>query len=200
MAGNPSLRLIPNDTRNGKKRRGGMEDGAAVDALFSKSLPANFYGRKDPPPAPRHRPLKSRQDPESFSLPPPSPLDQQHIQEIIRLGRSLTKTTPAQLLYPSSLPTQAHMNVQRLKALSLSTKKEEQSIEDNHSASSSINDKEEEIEPPQPVGSLGSTLMEILQEGTEDLIKVPQQITAAPTQDVEEEEEIPEMTLDFEED
>ena len=83
----------------------------------------SFYKRRDPPPAPRHRPLRSKEDPESLQLPPPSPLDDHKIHEVIRLGRSLTKTRPEQLLYPSSLPSANFLNNRRLKDLSLTPKK-----------------------------------------------------------------------------
>lgn len=192
-----STRLIP----NGKKRRGGRENAREMDML-SKSVPTSFYARRDPPPAPRHRPLKSREDPESLELPPPSPLDDNKIQEVIRLGRSLSKTTPSQLLYPSSLPTQFMMNNKRLKALSLSTKKEP-SMEDNDaSPSSSVNSEKQEAEPPAPVGSLSSTLKQILEEDAKGLGSIKEVAQpAAPIQTITAvEEDIPQMTLDFEDD
>merc|ERR1719436_855636 len=102
----------------GKKRRGGIDPGP-----LSKSVPVSFYKRREPPPAPRHRPLRSKEDPESLQLPPPSPLDDHKIKENLLLGRSLTKTTPAQLLYPSSLPSRFVNNPKRLKDLSLTPKK-----------------------------------------------------------------------------
>jgi len=88
---------------------------------LSKSVPTSFYSRREPPPAPRHRPLRSKKEPESFQLPPPSPLDDHKIKENLLLGRSLTKTTPAQLLYPSSVPSR--FPAKRLRDLSLTPKK-----------------------------------------------------------------------------
>jgi len=151
----------------GKKRRGG------IDPYHSKSVPVSFYKRRDPPPAPRHRPLRSKEDPESLQLPPPSPLDDHKIHEVIRLGRSLTKTRPEQLLYPSSLPSANFLNKRRLKDLSLTPKKPDLFDDTEASPSSSVHSAKEDTEHDefnivgsQPiVGSLSSTVFDILAEG-----------------------------------
>lgn len=158
----------------GKKRRGGLASGG----LLSQSVPTSFYSRREPPPAPRHRPLRSKEDPESLQLPPPSPLDDYKIKEVIRLGRSLTETTPEQLLYPSSLPSRfalnnqrLRFNNQRLRDLSLTTKKhhilDDLEVSPSSSGHSFKEDTEHDttIVGSQPiVGSLSSTLYQILEE------------------------------------
>jgi len=157
----PKLIQIP----GGKKRRGG------IDPHKSRSVPVSFYKRREPPPAPRHRPLRSKEDPESLQLPPPSPLDDHKIHEVIRLGRSLTKTRPEQLLYPSSLPSAISMNNRRLKELSLTPKKPDLFDDTDASPSSSVHSAKEDTEHDelnvgsQPiVGSLSSTVFDILAE------------------------------------
>jgi len=152
----------------GKKRKGAMDSSGPL----SKSMPANFYSRAKPPPAPRHRPLRSKADPESLELPPPSPLDDHKISEQMLLGRSLTKTTPAQLLYPSSLPSRFVNNPKRLKDLSLTPKKADFLPDSTEaSPSSSIHSTKDDTEHEEPnvgsqpiVGSLSSTLYQILEE------------------------------------
>jgi len=137
---------------------------------LSKSVPTSFYSRREPPPAPRHRPLRSKQEPESFQLPPPSPLDDHKIKENLLLGRSLTKTTPAQLLYPSSVPSR--FPAKRLRDLSLTPKKPDILQDDlEASPSSSVHSTKEDTEHDEPkigsqpiVGSLSSTLYQILEE------------------------------------
>jgi len=137
---------------------------------LSKSVPASFYSRREPPPAPRHRPLRSREDPESFQLPPPSPLDDHKFKENMLLGRSLTKTTPAQFFYPSSVPSR--FPAKRLRDLSLTPKKPDILQDDlEASPSSSVHSMKEDTEHDefkigsQPiVGSLSSTLYQILEE------------------------------------
>jgi len=135
---------------------------------LSKSVPTSFYSRREPPPAPRHRPLRSKEDPESFQLPPPSPLDDHKIKENLLLGRSLTKTTPAQLLYPSSVPSR--FPAKRLRDLSLTPKKPDILQDDlEASPSSSVHSTKEDTEHDepkfgsQPIGSLSSTLYQILE-------------------------------------
>jgi len=135
---------------------------------LSKSVPTSFYSRREPPPAPRHRPLRSKQEPESFQLPPPSPLDDHKIKENLLLGRSLTKTTPAQLLYPSSVPSR--FPAKRLRDLSLTPKKPDILQDDlEASPSSSVHSTKEDTEHDepkfgsQPIGSLSSTLYQILE-------------------------------------
>merc|ERR1719483_35621 len=56
-----------------------------------------------------------------FNSPPPSPLDDHKFKENMLLGRSLTKTTPAQFFYPSSVPSR--FPAKRLRDLSLTPKK-----------------------------------------------------------------------------
>jgi len=153
----------------GKKRKGLMDPSCPL----SKSMPANFYSRAKPPPAPRHRPLLSRVDPESLELPPPSPLDDHKISEQMLLGRSLTKTTPAQLLYPSSLPSRFMNNPKRLRDLSLTPKKPDffsKADSTEASPSSSVHSTKDDTEHEEPnVGSqpFGSfTLYQILEEGS----------------------------------
>jgi len=151
----------------GKKRKGAMDSSCPM----SKSMPANFYSRAKPPPAPRHRPLRSKEDPEALQLPPPSPLDDHKISEQMLLGRSLTKTTPAQLLYPSSLPSRFMNDPKRLRDLSLTPKRQiflSDSTEEASPSSSvhSTKDDTEHEEPnvgSQPFGSF--TLYQILEEG-----------------------------------
>lgn len=144
----------------GRTRRDGVED----TSFLSKSVPTSFYSKRKPPPAPRHRPLRSKEDPESLQLPPPSPLE--NYQESLLLGRSLTKTTPNQLLYPASLPSRFAKDGKRLKEFSLIAKKPD-FVQDDASPSSSVHSKEdtEHEDAPvgsHPVGSLSSTLYQLL--------------------------------------
>jgi len=144
----------------GRTRRDGVED----TSFLSKSVPTSFYSKRKPPPAPRHRPLRSKEDPESLQLPPPSPLE--NYQESLLLGRSLTKTTPNQLLYPASLPSRFAKDGKRLKEFSLIAKKPDFN-QDDASPSSSVHSKEdtEHEDAPigsHPVGSLSSTLYQLL--------------------------------------
>jgi len=149
-----------------KKRRGGIDSGP-----LSKSVPTSFYSNRCPP-APRHRPLSSKEDPDALQLPPPSPLDDHKIKEHLLLGRSLTNTTPSQLLYPSSVPSR--FPAKRLRDLSLTPKKPDILQTDDLEASpsssvhSSKGDTAYEDAPnvgSQPiVGSLSSTLRQILEE------------------------------------
>jgi len=145
----------------GKKRRG-----ATAAGPLSKSMPSNFWSKHNPPPTPRFRPMKrTEKEPEGlkdFKLPPPSPLDDNKLLENSQFGRSLTKTTPEQLLYPSSLPSRFAANTQRLKDLSLTPKKPD-IIDDNEaSPSSSVQSNREDTEhDASQVGSF--TLYQILE-------------------------------------